>query len=287
MDELLLAMQDVAPPSRAQTQDVPVTEAVVPVVAPPPVAEPHALAQPPRSPSWLLVGGFFVAAVTGVLGTWALVKPATPTRLTFHVESSPSGANVFVDGKLLGVTPIELEQGLANGRAGLELRLEKDGFAATTTRLSANGGRLEFAQTLTPLSRTAPPAAEAPGVKAEARPPEPKVEKVERPRPEPTVERLEKAEKPRPEPKVEKLEKAARAEPRSKVEARAEPRAEPPPAAGNDIDKAFDEKPARGGSAKKKAAVKGAPESGPRPASKLDEDDAPQPPTELKRPAPN
>ncbi|MBL8914763.1 MAG: protein kinase [Archangium sp.] len=278
MEELLLAMQDVAPPpARAQTQDVPVTEAAVPVVAPPPeapaVEEPVVLAQPPRSPSTLLIGGFFVAAVAGVLGTWMVVKPSgAPTKLTFHLETSPSGANVFVDGKLMGVTPIDLEQGLANGRAGLELRLEKEGFVTSTTKLSANGGRLDFSQTLTPKLDSAP----APVMPVDVKKPEPRVEPAKPP--EPKVEK--------PEPKLEKPE------PKSEKQ---EPKKQPEPA--NEIDKAFEAKPVKPPvvntvknepkSSKKSKDSAPSKNDAPRPASKLDEDDAPAPsPTELKRPTP-
>jgi serine/threonine-protein kinase len=268
MEELLLAMGELtpAPAARAPTQEVPVTEAAVPVTAPPaeaPVEEPLQLAQPPRSP-WLLVGGFFIAAVAGVLLTWSLVKPSAPSKLTFHLESTPSGANVFVDGKLMGVTPIDLEQGLANGRAGIELRLEKEGFASSSAKLSANGGRLDFAQTLTPLP-AGTPAPVAPVAPVEVKKPEPKVEKT--PEPVKPPEPLKPPEvKNEPEPKSE-------------------------------IDKAFDAKPAKApqvttkpepkSTSKKKDTPKAEPKTdGPRPASKLDEDDAPQTPTELKRPTP-
>ncbi len=154
MDELLIALQDVPVPSRnVEPEAQPKTEAAVPVTLPPP--QPvvvMAPAPPSRGPSVLLVGGFFVAAVAGVLGTWAAVKPAAPTKLVFHVESNPIGADVVVEGKKLGVTPIDLEQLLGQGdRASLELRLEKEGFAPANVRLTGGGGRLEVSQTLSLL----------------------------------------------------------------------------------------------------------------------------------------
>ena len=154
MDELLIALQDVPVPSRnIEPEAQPKTEAAVPVTLPPP--QPvvvMAPAPPSRGPSVLLVGGFFVAAVAGVLGTWAAVKPAAPTKLVFHVESNPIGADVVVEGKKLGVTPIDLEQLLGQGdRASLELRLEKEGFAPANVRLTGGGGRLEVSQTLSLL----------------------------------------------------------------------------------------------------------------------------------------
>lgn len=293
MEELLLAMQDVAPPpARAQTQDVPVTEAAVPVVAPPPevaseTEEPIALAQPPRSPSVLLIAGFFVAALAGVFGTWMIVKPSgAPSKLTFHLESTPSGADVFVDGKKMGVTPIDLEQGLANGRAGIELRLEKEGFVSSTTKLSGNGGRLDFAATLMPNVGSAP----APVTPVELKKPEPRVETpkpLEQPKPEPKLEK--------PEPKVEKPE-PKNEKPEPKVAA-PEPKEKKQPEPTNEIDKAFEAKPVKPPvvntvknepkSSSKKSKDSAPKSDGARPASKLDEDDAPAPsPTELKRPTP-
>jgi serine/threonine-protein kinase len=245
MDELLLAMQDVVIPARAQTQDVPMTEATVAVVAPPANAlddEPIALPQAPRNTNVLLIGGFFLAAVAGVLGTWALVKPATPTKLTFHLESNPAGATVLVDGKSMGVTPIDLEQVLANGRAGIDLRLEKVGYLPSVAKLSANGGRLEFSTTLVPA--TAP--SDVPPPKAV------EVKKVE-----PVAAKTEpEVKKPEPAPKPEPV-KAPEVKKAPVVVAKPEPRKKP---------------------------VKPAEPPGPRPASKLDEDDAPAPGSELKRP---
>jgi len=181
MDELILALQDVSVPARVSSPEIAAaTEAAVPVVAPPPVteAEPVLLAAPPRSPSVFLVVGFFVAAVAGVLGTWLVVKPSTPTKLVFHVETTPPGASVAIDGKRLGVTPIDLEQVLQNGRAGIELKIEKQGYAPVNAKLSANGGRLDFSQTLTAVPEVVgapvPPPVKADPVVVE------KTEKVER-----------------------------------------------------------------------------------------------------------
>ncbi len=154
MDELLLSLQDVSVPSRNVEPEVqPKTEAAVPVTLPPQAPVVMVAAAPERrGPSVLLVGGFFVAAVAGVLGTWAVVKPTAPTKLVFHVESTPMGADVVVEGKKLGVTPIDLEQVLGQGnRASLELRLEKEGFAPANVRLTGGGGRLEVSQTLSVL----------------------------------------------------------------------------------------------------------------------------------------
>ena len=252
MEELLIAMQDVSVPSRAEPEQ-PKTEAVV-AITPPPHEEAPVPAPAPRGPSVMLVAGFFVAAVAGVLGTWTLVKPAPPTKLVFHVESSPPGASVIVEGHVLGVTPIDLEQVLGQGnRATMEMRLEKDGYSSSTVRLTGGGGRLEVIQTLMPLALGSP----AP-VKAE----EPKkVEPVAKPEPV-------KAEV-KPEPVVAKPEP---------VVARPEPVVAKPEPVKNPRHVAPKPEP------KKKAAPPAAPPTGPRPASKLDEEEEAPAKSELKRP---
>ena len=223
MDELLLALQDVTPPAR-EPEPQPKTEIAV-ALTPAPLEVAVTAPVPQRGPSVLLVAGFFVAAVAGVLGTWTLVKPAAPTKLVFHVESAPPGARVIVEGKTLGVTPIDLEQLLGQGnRASLDLRLEKDGFAPSNVRLTGGGGRLEVLQTLTPLAGKAeltkklepvvakPPEAVVakPPEPVVAKPPEPVVAKPPEPvkKPEPVLARPEPAKKPlkpiavaKPEPK--------------------------------------------------------------------------------------
>jgi serine/threonine-protein kinase len=260
MDELLLALQDVQLPTRSEPEPAqPKTEAAVPIVAPPP--EPPVVLPPQsRGPSVLLVAGFFVAAVAGVLGTWTLVKPAAPTKLVFHVESTPPGASVIVEGKLLGVTPIDLEQTLGQGnRASLELRLEKDGYAPGNVKLTGGGGRLEVSQTLTPLA---------------AAPDEPKKVEVKKPEPvkapEPVVANPEPEPVKKPEPVVAKPEPVKKPEP---VVAKPEPVKKPP----KQVATAKPEP-------KKKVPAPVSP-TAPRPASKLDEDDEAGPAkSELKRP---
>jgi tRNA A-37 threonylcarbamoyl transferase component Bud32 len=258
MDELLIALQDVSVPTRTiEAEPQPKTEAAVPVVTPPPEEpDPVLIAPPSRGPSALLLGGFFVAAVAGVLGTWAIVKPVAPTRLVFHVESVPAGASVIVEGKTLGVTPIDLEQALGQGnRASLDLRLEKVGFAPSQVRLTGGGGRLEVTQTLSALQAVAPKV-------EEPKKPEPVVAKPEEPKkvepvPAPVVT---KPEPVKAEPVVKKVQKqVAAAKPEPKKKPTAAPAPTPSPAAP--------------------------PPGTPRPASKLDEDDEGAPVrSELKRP---
>ena len=257
MDELLLALQDVSVPSRTepQPQQQQQTEAAVPITAPPPEPPPVMLAPQRRGPSILLVAGFFVAAVAGVLGTWTIVKPTAPTKLVFHVESAPPGASVIVEGKKLGLTPIDLEQALGQGnRASLELRLEKDGFAPANVRLTGGGGRLEVSQTLAPVpvQKAEEPKKNEPAKKLEpvsAKPVEPEPVK----QPEPVVVAKPEPVK-KPEPVVAKPEVVKKPVKQVAFTAKPEPKKKPAPLV-------------------------------PRPAAKLDDDDEGAPSkNELKRP---
>ncbi len=62
--------------------------------------------------------------------------------------SSPPGADVFVDGRLVGKTPTEWKEGAAGGRYGVEYRLS--GYESTrfTASLPRQGGRESFERTL-------------------------------------------------------------------------------------------------------------------------------------------
>jgi serine/threonine protein kinase len=243
MDELLLAMQDVVVPARlVEPPPAPkptVTEPTPMIVAPEPIVI-------QRGPSALLVGGFLLAAVTGVVVTYFLARPTAPLAVAFHVESSPVGADVFVDGKKLGVTPIELEQLLGqNTRGAMELKLEKPGFAPVMVKLAAGGGRIEVMQTLSPLPEPKPVVA-APVAKVEPVKPPPA------PVPEP-VKVAAPLEKPVPAPVIEPAKK-----PKSIATVRTVP--------------------------KKQVAAP----TGPKPVSKLDEEDEAAPTkSELKRPEAN
>jgi hypothetical protein len=67
----------------------------------------------------------FFAAVAIALATGCATL-AHGTSQAVPVTSAPSGARVFVNGKLAGTTPLKLD--LARWRKGTVLRLEKDGF---------------------------------------------------------------------------------------------------------------------------------------------------------------
>lgn len=233
MEEVLSAMQDVVPAILTPAVETPSVE----------------VALPPKKSPVVLVLGFALAMAVGV-GVTALimrrpppptpmpapppvvepatptpkddpviVAPETPTKVLFHIESVPAGATVTLEGKVLGLTPLDLERPAGQGgRTMLEVTLSKDGFVPMTATAGGSGGRVDLLQKLQPVAKEPPPA---------PKPKEPPVVK-EAPAPKPKAP-THKATKP-----VEKKPKPV----------------------------------------------------GPRPASKLDEDDEPAPVNELKRPAP-
>jgi serine/threonine-protein kinase len=186
MDELLLAMQDVVVPARlVEPPPRPTLSGPMPVVEPP---EPQVIH---RGPSALLVGGFLAAAITGVVVTYLLARPTTSTAVVLHVESVPAGAEVIVEGKKLGVTPIDLEQ----ARGAIEVRLEKAGFSPAQVKLTAGGGRLEVVQTLTPVPEPVAPVAKV----EEPKPlPTPTPVQIAAPLEKPAPPVIEPAKKPKP-----------------------------------------------------------------------------------------
>jgi hypothetical protein len=128
------------------------------------------LTEPGGRPAWmvpagmvgaLLVGGLAVAALwpkppppVKVVSPDAEVTPKPPAQAQLSVESDPPGAAVRVDGRDLGVTPIE-------GKAipsGSEVRLElsKDGYQTLVEhpKLEPGPQRLHYA-----LVKAAPPKA--------------------------------------------------------------------------------------------------------------------------------
>ncbi len=271
MDELLLALQDVAAPARSVTQELPMTETGVPVVTgPTPVPE---LDAPPRG-SPLLFVTFGLAIAVGVLATWLLVRPGVPTSIAVQVASTPPGAEVRLDGQLLGVTPLDLERPLGGATGQLDFTLTLEGFHPAQVTLTATGARLALHQALVP--REPPAAAEVPT-------PTPPTEA-----PTPTAVEAQPAPKAH-EPTPAKTDAPAR--PPQQPLAEEKPPAPTP--ATSKIDAAFDDAPSVKTAkpaprpAKKPKAVSA------KPASKLDDDDdgptpapAPAPPAEneLKRP---
>lgn len=258
MDEVLSALQDVAPAILTPAQETPSVEVPLP---------------PPRRGSVVLILGFVAALAAGVAVTalvlrrpapeppppappavapaqptpkdeLVVVAPAAPTTVTFHIESVPAGATVTLGDQVLGVTPLDVERPAGkDGRTLLEVTLTKPGFLPMTATAGGSGGRVELLQKLTPAPAEAPPGGQAPTPPREPAP--------------------------------------AKTAPKEPAPAKAEPPVKAPPpakAATKPATKPPQVKPA----VEKKAKAPPAP----RPASKLDEEDEPAPLDELKRPSP-
>lgn len=262
MDEVLSAMQDVVPATLTPAQETPSVE----------------VALPPRRNTLVLVLGFALAMAVGVGATvvvmrkppvepvppaekpldvkpakptppdeMVVVAPSTPTKVTFHIESVPAGASVTLQGKVLGVTPLDVERPAGpGGRTLLEVTLSKDGYLPMTATAGGSGGRVELLQKLQPAPVEPPPTAKEPPPAAKETPTTPK----EAPREPPPAPKA--APPPVKEPPKTKATKPPQVKP---IEApRPEKKPKPAPAT--------------------------------KPASKLDEDDEPAPADELKRPGP-
>lgn len=117
--------------------------------------------KPPRSRSltWLYVGLFAVAIWGGAL--WLGLKPRDPKpteppkvaaaqTVAVRVQSTPSGALVFEEGRVLGETPCELP--LSVGNHALSLR--KDGFDSSRIelQLAAGDGKRDVQVSLVPTA---------------------------------------------------------------------------------------------------------------------------------------
>lgn len=245
MEEVLMAMQDVVPAIPTPAAETPSVE----------------VALPPKTSPVVLVLGFALAMAVGVGVTafimrrpsppapapppaiepakptpkdeLVLVAPEKPAKVLFHIESVPAGATVTLEGKVLGVTPLDVERPAGpDGRTMLEVTLSKDGFLPMTATAGGSGSRVDLLQKLQPAPPESPPAS------APKEPPLPKDAAAPKPTEPPVVK---EAPAPRPKAPVHKAAKPVEKKP----------------------------KPV-----------------GPRPASKLDEDDEPAPVDELKRPSP-
>jgi serine/threonine-protein kinase len=117
-----------APPTVATA---PATQAPAPV-EPAPAAEPAptALAQP-----------------TAPEPTQVVETAPAPVR--FYIDSEPPGAKVQYEGRLLGVTPVELPvPPAADGRASVRLTFMLEGYQRITTIAAGEGPEVRFSQKL-------------------------------------------------------------------------------------------------------------------------------------------
>jgi outer membrane biosynthesis protein TonB len=183
-----------------------------------------------------------------------VIAPDAPTKVLFHIESVPAGATVTLEGQVLGVTPLDLERPAGkDGRTMLEVTLSKDGFLPVTATAGGSGGRVDLLQKLQPLSEEMAPNAPAPkDVVPKDVVPKDVAPKDVAPK---DVAPKEAAPKRMAPPTVK--------EP---------PSPKPKATATHKATKPVEKKVTK--------------PIGPRPASKLDEDDEPAPVNELKRPSP-
>lgn len=195
MDEVLGAMTEVASPILTPAHETPSLEVMIPVVP-----------EPGRGRLGLILG-FALALVLGIGGTVIVMKsitaptppappapvevkkatPATdeelvvvnppapkPTKIVFHVETEPAGATVSIEGKALGLTPLDVERPLSGDATTAKLTLTKDGFLPLEVTAGGSGPRIEIRQVLQKAPE-APKVEKAPDVKAEpVKKPEPK-----------------------------------------------------------------------------------------------------------------
>jgi TonB family protein len=80
------------------------------------------------------------ASLEVALRPQAPVAPAAPKPAAFRLRSDPSGARVAIDGKDVGVTPIERLQVAAGSRV---VRVERDGYLPWEDTFRARAGRTE------------------------------------------------------------------------------------------------------------------------------------------------
>jgi hypothetical protein len=110
-----------------------------------------------RTGLWVLVGLLIVAAIAAV--TFALLPGAPPPQIT--IVSTPPGADVTIDGRALGQTPVTITEGLEVGHA-YELRVTHAGYQEWRAVLQAQNGPMTQSAILAALAAslhvdTAPP----------------------------------------------------------------------------------------------------------------------------------
>lgn len=80
--------------------------------------------------------------------------PLRPLSIVFHIDTSPPGATVMMNGESLGVTPLDVPVPPGpEGRAEAELTLVLDDHLPSTVKAAGMGPRIELLQTLTPRAQ--------------------------------------------------------------------------------------------------------------------------------------
>lgn len=102
--------------------------------------------------------GMAVNATTGTAPN-SVSQPSNPTMMaTLDVSSSPSNADIEIDGKFAGNTPSSV--GVAGGEHSI--RITKKGFGPWERKIGSTTGTVRLSAELDPLPGTAVPAAVAP-----------------------------------------------------------------------------------------------------------------------------
>jgi hypothetical protein len=77
------------------------------------------------------------------------VKPAAPSTIAFHIDSSPQGATVTMGARKMGVTPVDFELPAGpDGRTSAEVHLELTGYVALDVSAGGSGPRIDVMQKL-------------------------------------------------------------------------------------------------------------------------------------------
>jgi serine/threonine protein kinase len=78
----------------------------------------------------------------------SVAAPAAPIAVVATFSSTPSGADVLVDGRSVGKTPMSWDGGTAGSRYSIELRLAGYDSAKFSAGLPEGGGRVSYERTL-------------------------------------------------------------------------------------------------------------------------------------------
>lgn len=193
MDEVLQAMSELASPVSTPAFETPLPPLAIPVPG------------RGRNTTPLLIGGFIVALLVGIGGT-ALVlrKPNKPaeTRVQFHIETEPAGAQVVIGRVIKGVTPLDIELAATDGRAQADVTLQKEGYLPMTVTAAGSGPRIELRQKLQ-VKAPEPMLPEKATQKGS-----PTVEKMPTVEKTPAIEKTPVIEKTPPKVKSDAIEKA-------------------------------------------------------------------------------
>lgn len=158
MEELISALQVLtAAPIVTPPADTPVTAEVEGVL--------------PRHRTGLMVVGLVAALILGAVGaafvlhqptqapvvapTLEEVRPKALAQAQFRVDSEPRGAAVLLDGKAMGLTPVDFELAEAGGLTQAQLTLTLEGYRPVTVT-TARAGHIEVMQQLERAPASAP-----------------------------------------------------------------------------------------------------------------------------------